>query len=102
MSRSNSHFEVYEWGERPDPEDTPGYVLSPQELLSFRLFNLIIDNRKTNNSISFLPQKFEKEFECPISGELHKTGYVLPCGHKFSDEILKWSAKTCPYCRTPY
>jgi hypothetical protein len=48
------------------------------------------------------PYKSEEEFECPLTLKLHKTGYVLPCKHIFSNEILKWNKNTCPCCRAEY
>ena len=48
------------------------------------------------------PYESEEEFECPLTLKLHKNGYILPCKHIFSDEILKWNKKTCPCCRAKY
>lgn len=48
------------------------------------------------------PYESKEDFECPLTLKLHKNGYILPCNHIFSDEILKWTMKTCPCCRAKY
>jgi hypothetical protein len=48
------------------------------------------------------PYESEEEFECPLTLKLHKIGYILPCNHIFSDEILNWNKNTCPCCRAKY
>jgi hypothetical protein len=60
----------------------------------------IIQNLKSEKILT--PYESKEEFECPLTLKLHKTGFILPCNHIFSDEILKWNKNTCPCCRAKY
>ena len=72
----------------------------PQPLIITRLNEEIINisNITTLNDELFC----KKGFYCPLTLKYHITGYILPCDHIFSDEILKWNKKTCPCCRAEY
>ena len=55
-----------------------------------------------HKNIILCPYTSENEFECPITLKMHKEGFILPCKHIFSNEILKWTKNTCPCCRSKF
>lgn len=57
------------------------------------------DENEISNKLTLKLTTFEEKFECPITLENHIEGYKLPCGHIFSNYILKVKTNKCPLCR---
>lgn len=93
----SSRFNVSEGGFFNIPDLSFGPPMRPVDFMHESFVVPIIKFKKI-----LTPYESEEEFKCPLTLESHKTGFILPCKHIFSDEILNWNKKTCPCCRAEY